>query len=177
LENVILWSYKRGAHTIYEPVIIDYGQAQLIPADPLNSSLKCLVTSEKRGKGYYHPLETMAENIRPTDAFACDMWQMGILLLIMISGKPPFIVSMDESSQKIDALKYEFYRNVRFENYRAIFKACSCFNSSIIYPEIFNIFKQLVKKVAFPPEEGVRATALTTLRMCLAYFEQFKSTC
>ncbi len=161
---MILWENKQGNATIYHPVIIDYGLAQLVPKDRINKSGFCLVPMGRIGKDYYHPLETIGETIhRPLNPFACDMWQMGILLLIMVSGKPPFN-KFDDRPQT-----FSFYKNVRFENYSAVFHNCKCEKVSEIYPQIFNIFKCLVKKEPFPPEDGVsgRLTALETLSMCI----------
>lgn len=84
LENIMLRKDKN-------PVIIDYGMAQWIALSPTNSSTHCLVPFGALGKPYYKSTESYCAQSRPPmDAFACDMFAMGVLLYIFITHKPPF---------------------------------------------------------------------------------------
>lgn len=68
-----------------------------------------LVRNQCLGKIFYLPLENRGKSNEPIDPFACDMWALGIVLLMMTTGRFPFDRDSHESA-------YTFYHHVRYES-------------------------------------------------------------
>jgi hypothetical protein len=83
------------------------------------------------------------------------MWQLGIMLLIMMTGLPPFPFPEHADDQaKYNEYRYDFYRNVAEEKYLLIWsRGPDC-------PQIFNIFMKLVRRGG-----DTRLSALEVLRL------------
>lgn len=85
LENVLIDGRGRC-------VLIDFGMCLLFPTtnDPGNPSKRVLIASQGvYGKRNYIAPEIL-EGSKPFDAVRVDVWALGILLFILLTGVPPF---------------------------------------------------------------------------------------
>lgn len=69
-------------------VIIDLGMCLRIPRDQATNEFTLLTPQGVCGKRNYISPEVV-QNARPFDGFAIDMWAMGVILFIMLTGVPP----------------------------------------------------------------------------------------
>ena len=147
------------------PVLIDFGQALLIPPDPYHPGDLCRLplSLSRFGKEYYCPLEVVIdgavhEDRRPFDAILADMWQLGVLLCIMFSGQPPFATFNDSSSEESYAYnKHRFYalvsrgsanQNINSQEYLTLFQTVFRFQHRMISASGYgHVFKLMIQTV------------------------------
>jgi serine/threonine protein kinase len=95
LENVLLHNNSSGFEQCY---VIDFGLCQRI--NLACSPMEAYVPNSRKGKTYYLPHENFQSAIRSIDAFACDIWALGVMLFIMLTGNAPFDQSRQGMSQR-----------------------------------------------------------------------------
>jgi serine/threonine protein kinase len=82
------------------------GEGQDAGSDLQHDLEPMLIRNQPIGKVLYLPLENFGRYHKPIDAFACDMWALGVLLMIMLTSGFPFNPTSEESA-------LAFYRHVR----------------------------------------------------------------
>jgi calcium-dependent protein kinase len=90
-ENILIDSKQKGAIKV-----IDFGTSHLYGKDDHKMH-------QMYGTAYYIAPEVLLGNYTEK----CDMWSIGVILFIMLSGKPPFFGSSDtEILNKVATGKY-----------------------------------------------------------------------
>lgn len=91
LENVLVDQLSRA-------FIMDFGMCLRVPfgsesgevVDVSHYTLRRLIVPQGQcGKPYYISPE-VSQNVEPFDGFAVDVWACGVILFIMLVGRPPF---------------------------------------------------------------------------------------
>jgi len=96
-ENILIESIDRANY--YSIKIIDFGTSAL------SKSISTKKSKEIMGSGYYIAPEVLTSNYNEK----CDIWSIGVILYILMSGTPPFIGDTDkETFHKIETEPLQF---------------------------------------------------------------------
>ena len=98
LENIMVRNSKdSGSSSSKNCKIIDFGMCQLVPKDALGRYMR-VVPRVPCGKKHYMSPEVL-ENATPFNPMGSDVWAMGVLLFILLTGYPPVEVASKADSR------------------------------------------------------------------------------